>query len=79
MAVQLSEQAKKRKREYDRRYFEEHPDYQNKYQKENIKKLSVNLSYRNDADIIEFIESLPRGTKDPYIKALIRKDMQNRN
>ncbi len=75
--VDLSEvsEAVLKHRMRSKQYRKDNPDYQNKYMKENIKQLNINLSRTKDADIIEYIESLPRGQKDPYIKSLIRKDM----
>lgn len=45
-----------------------------KYQKNNIKTLSINLSIKYDDDIIAYLETLDN--KARYIKELIRKDMK---
>lgn len=45
-----------------------------KYQKNNIKTLSINLSIKYDSDIISHLETI--NNKARYIKELIRKDMK---
>ena len=52
------------------------------YVKQYVKKtyvLQVGLKKDRDADIIEFLESVPTGTKRDYIRQLIREDMQKRS
>lgn len=46
----------------------------NKYDKENTKQIALRLNKKTDADIIEHLEK--QGSKQGYIKELIRKDMK---
>lgn len=45
-----------------------------KYDRKNTKDVRIKLNLKNDADIIELLESLPN--KQGYIKELIRRDMK---
>ena len=47
-----------------------------KYQKENTKSYSMQLSKKYDMDIITLLDSIPNKTQ--YIKDLIRKDINNK-
>ena len=46
------------------------------YQKTNVKQVKLNLSKIYDADIIEFLETIPN--RAGYIKQLIRDDMKTK-
>lgn len=47
----------------------------NKYDKLNTKQISLRLNKNTDADILEHLETV--GSKQGYIKELIRRDMAN--
>lgn len=49
-----------------------------KYNEANIKQYVIKLNVKTDADIIEFFENL-EGSRQGYIKQLIRDDMQRGN
>lgn len=49
----------------------------NKYDKENTKQISLRLNKKTDADILEHLETV--GSKQGYIKELIRQDMKKSN
>ena len=51
-------------------------EYSLQYHKENLKQYKFNLSLIHDADLIEFLDSVPN--KQGYIKDLIRHDMAAR-
>ena len=46
-----------------------------KYKKQNVKQISLNLNVKTDADIIEFLDILPKGEVSGFIKRSIRKNM----
>lgn len=62
--VRLSEQAKKRKAEYDA-----------KYKKENERQYIIHINKKTNADIIAKLDSVPN--KQKYIFDLIRKDIED--
>lgn len=45
-----------------------------KYKQEKVKRITIDF-YPADAEMWEYIQSLPKGTKQTYIKDLIRADM----
>ena len=47
-----------------------------KYEKNNIKRIALALVKNTDADIIDFLETMPN--KAGYIKQLIREDIERR-
>lgn len=49
-------------------------EYNDAYQKENIKRVVVNLNRKTDADILEHLENITE-RRQTYIKRLIREDM----
>lgn len=49
----------------------------NKYDKENTKQISLRLNKKTDADILKHLETV--GSKQGYIKELIRQDMKKSN
>lgn len=49
----------------------------NKYDKENTKQISLRLNKKTDADILDHLETV--GSKQGYIKELIRQDMKKSN
>ena len=53
-------------------------DYINNYIKTKTFVLQIGLKKDRDADIIEFLESIPTGSKRDYIRQLIREDMQGK-
>lgn len=48
----------------------------NKYDKENTKQVSLRLNKKTDSDILNHLETV--GSKQGYIKELIRKDMASK-
>lgn len=50
--------------------------YQERYQKEKCKCITLKLNKETDADVIEILESV--GNKQGYIKELIRKDNERK-
>ena len=62
--VRLSEQAKKRKAEYDA-----------KYKKENERQYILHVNKNTNADIIAKLDSVPN--KQKYIFDLIKKDIED--
>lgn len=48
---------------------------QNKYDKNNTVQIKMKLNKNTDADIIEYLET--KDNRQGYLKALIRKDMEN--
>lgn len=51
-------------------------EYHREYQKNNMTRISLNLSNNNDKDIIEAIETEKQGNKQAAIKSLIRKALR---
>lgn len=49
-----------------------------KYNETNVKQYALKLNVKTDSDIIEFFESL-EGSRQGYIKQLIRDDIQRGN
>lgn len=50
-------------------------EYNEAYQKENIKRVVVNLNKKTDADILDHLGKINE-RRQTYIKRLIREDMQ---
>lgn len=50
-------------------------EYNEAYQKENIKRVVVNLNRKTDADILDHLDKINE-RRQTYIKRLIREDMQ---
>lgn len=66
MAIKLSPEAMKRKREYDKRYAKEH--FQGKY-------ITFNKDIPEEIELFEWVRTRPE-QGNTYIKRLIREDMQ---
>ena len=47
-----------------------------KWNKENLKRISIALLVSADADIIQMLDALPNGTKNQFIKNAIREYMK---
>ena len=73
------EERRQRKNERQRRYYRENADkaqqYANEYNKTKMKSYAFRLSYKEDRDIIDYLDSLEN--KTDYIRQLIRDDMEN--
>ena len=50
--------------------------YMMEYQKNHVKRVNFALNSIHDADILEFLETLPN--KNSYLKNLVREDMKKR-
>jgi len=48
-------------------------EYINKYNRESYRQIMLHISKKNEADMIEFLDS--KDSKNGYIKDLIRSDM----
>lgn len=73
----LSEEAKQKKREYQREYQKRtHDASQNKYRKNNTKLVSIRMYMPKDGDILEWIDQQPM--KQQYLRDLIRADMERK-
>jgi len=73
------EERRQRKNERQRRYYRENADkaqqYANEYNKTKMKSYAFRFSYKEDQDIIDFLESIDN--KTDYIRRLIRADIEN--